>query len=80
MKHPTPEQLQPLLNAIDTAAWAWAVKQNTIKGRRLRVDWKGAIQYLVEVWEMFQLSVDDSVLVESKSNELFSDAEGSGVK
>ena len=60
MKHPTPEELKPLLNAVDTAVWAWAVK-----GGRVKVDWKSALKELREAWEAFQIKTDDSILVTS---------------
>lgn len=64
MKHPTPEQLKPLLNAIDVAVWAYAVKTQSRKSR-VKVDFKGAMQDLTEAFHMFQLATDDRVLVTS---------------
>lgn len=63
MKHPTPEQLKPLLQAVDTAVWAWAVKSQTRRGNKVRVNWKNALQELTEAYHMFELTTDDSVLV-----------------
>jgi len=63
VNHPTKEQLQPLLNAVDTAVWAWAVKENTKKGQSCRVNWKAAIQELSEAYHMYQLTMSDKVLV-----------------
>jgi hypothetical protein len=67
MKHPNPDQLKPLLNAVDTAVWAWAVKANTKKGQSCRVDWKNAIQELSEAYHMYQLAMSDKVAVLSAS-------------
>lgn len=67
MRHPTDEELAPLLRAIDIAAWAWNVKKNTPKGRSCPVDWRGAFQDLSEAWHMFQLTTDDSVITEQEA-------------
>lgn len=63
MKHPTPEQLKPLIDAVDVACWALAVKQNTKKGQRCKADVKGALADLQEAWGMFQLSTSDGELI-----------------
>lgn len=58
MKHPTPEELKPLLAAVDVATWAWSAKP--IRGvRNVKVDWAGAIDDLRDSWESFQRSMDD---------------------
>lgn len=53
MKHPTPEQLQPLLNAVDTAIWA-----HNCRHSRVKVDFKGAFQDLIEAYGMFRLATE----------------------
>lgn len=63
MKHPTPEQLLPLLKAVDTAVWAWAIKTNTKKGQSCPVKWKDAIQDLLEAYHMYELTMSDKVAV-----------------
>ena len=67
MKHPTPEQLKPLLNAVDVACWAIAVKQHTRKGTKCRVDWKSSLVDLQEAWRMFQLVTDDKIAIISEA-------------
>ena len=63
MKHPTSEQLQPLLNAVDTAVWCLAVKDQTRKGLRCKIDWKSALKELEDAWYKYQITTDDKVLV-----------------
>ena len=59
MRHPTPEQLKPLINAVDVACWALAVKANTKKGFKCPVDVKSSLIDLQEAWGNFQLQVLD---------------------
>lgn len=59
MKHPTQEQLEPLLKALDVATWAWAVKINTKKGQSCKVDWKNAVDELCDAWQRFKMDCDD---------------------
>lgn len=66
MKHPTKEQLQPLLNAVDTAVWCWAVQSNS--KRKGQVDWKSSLKDLTEAWHMYQLTLSDSEAVLSKES------------
>lgn len=66
MKHPTPEQLLPLIQAIDTACWCLAVKEHTRKGTKCKVDWKFSLVELRQAWEKYQIQQDDSVLVLSE--------------
>lgn len=63
VKHPTPEQLENLIEAVDVACWTWAVKQNTKKGQKCVVDWKSALQDLNDAWHMYQLRQSDAVAV-----------------
>lgn len=63
MSHPTPDQLKPLIDAVDVACWALAVKANTRKGYRCNVDVKGSLQDLREAWGMYQLAINDNVAV-----------------
>lgn len=52
----TSEQaLKELLVAVDVAAWAWAVKQNS--RRRGVVDWKGAIDDLCKSYDEYQRAI-----------------------
>lgn len=53
LRHPTPDELKPLLEAVDTFVWAWAVK--TQSNRRGVVNWKGAIEDLTAAYERFQI-------------------------
>lgn len=68
MKHPTPEQLKPLLQAVDTAVWAWAVKTQTRRGNKIKVDWKQALDELSEAYKQFEIVTDDKILVMSTQN------------
>lgn len=43
---------KPLLEAVDTAVWAW--NRRTDK----RIDWKGAVQDLAEAYGLFKLAAD----------------------
>lgn len=67
MKHPTPEQLKPLIDAVDVACWCLAVKANTKKGRKCRVDVKSALVELQEAWSMYQLSQSEGVAMIEES-------------
>jgi len=67
VKHPTPEQLKPLLAAVDVACWAISVKEATKKGQRCRVDVKGALQDLREAWGMYCLATEDRIALESEA-------------
>lgn len=66
MTHPTPEELKPLLDAVDVACWALAVKKHTRKGTRCKVDWKSALDDLCEAWGKFQMKQSDLVAVFSE--------------
>jgi hypothetical protein len=68
MRHPTPEELKPLLDAVDVVCWAWAVKTNTKKHEKCRADWKGAIVDLQEAFGAFQLQQSDAVAVLSDAS------------
>jgi hypothetical protein len=50
------EHLTKLLKAVDTAVWCWAVKTNTIPGRKIKVDWKAAFDELQAAYYDFELS------------------------
>lgn len=63
--HPTPQQLKPLLDAVDVATWTWAVRSQTPRGRKVSVDWRKAQTDLAEAWEKFQLATSDEVAVHS---------------
>ncbi len=63
MRHPTPEELKPLLMAIDTARWCMAVKEHTLKGVRCKVDYKNALKELWETWDQWQIKMDDKIAV-----------------
>ena len=58
--------LKDLLGKVDVACWAWAVKTNTKKGQRARVDWKSAIEELCEEWQKFQLKTSEAEAVLSQ--------------
>lgn len=62
MRHPTPEELKPLIQAIENAIWCLAVKEHTKKGHRCKVDWKQSLVELSEAYENFQIIVDDSIV------------------
>lgn len=70
MKHPTPEELLPLLQAVDTAVWAMSVKNHTKTGQRCKVDWKGALKDLILEWERYQIKMSDLVAVTSEEKKL----------
>lgn len=56
MKHPSPEQLKPLINALDTFLWCRAVQRNKKnKGERCPVDVKSAELDLSEAYGVFCL-------------------------
>ena len=69
LKHPSPDQLEPLLRAVDTAVWTWAVKTQTRRGNSVKVDWKSAQQDLAEAWHMFQIACDAHILAEQSRND-----------
>jgi hypothetical protein len=54
LKHPSPEELRPLLDAIDVAVWAWAVKSHTSAGQPCEVDWKQSLDDLGRAWIAYQ--------------------------
>lgn len=60
------KNIQPLLNAVDTACWCLAVKANTKKGQSCKVDWKSALVELQEAWGAFQLANSGEAII-SKS-------------
>jgi len=64
MDHPTKESLLPLLQAVDTAIWAYEVNRQS--NRKGQVDWKGALQDLVEAWHAYQLTHSDKEVVFSE--------------
>jgi hypothetical protein len=51
----TLEEIIHLLNAVDVACWCLAVKENTKKGQRCRVDWKSALNDLRDAYEKFKI-------------------------
>lgn len=76
MSHPTPEQLNPLLKAVDVACWCLAVKENTRKGQRCMVDVKGALKDLQIAWGEYQLATSDFVATLPDDAELLRAGEG----
>lgn len=59
--------LLDLLKAVDTATWCWSVKKNTIKNRKIRVDWKSALDDLCDKHEIFLLKSSKLEAILSKN-------------
>lgn len=57
------KNIEPLLNAVDTAVWCWEVKKNTKKERGISVDWKKAFDELSEAFQSYQIKTLDCVAV-----------------
>jgi len=55
--------LKELIQAVDTAVWCWSVRQNTKKGRGIKVDWVSALNELSDAYEKYQLKTSDKVAV-----------------
>ena len=65
--HQEKEPLRTLLLAVDTAVWAWAVKQNMIPGRKIKIDWKSAFDDLQAAYYDYELKTSNAEAILSNS-------------